>query len=111
MRTEKCELQPYMLSLTYQDAVSKFRLRVNCVETVKTHWKKVPGYEDDLWSCWECPGTALDSTSHISRCRKYADLRTDLDIKSDKDCVLFFQRVIERRLAQPEDEESFKSPY
>ena len=105
MMEEKCQLQPYMLLLSYDDAVVKFRLRVNCLQTVKTHWKNDPKYEEDQWSCWECPGVALDSTKHISRCEKYADLRADLDIQTDQDCVLFFNRVLERRLTQLEESE------
>ena len=92
---EKCEVQPYMKTLSYDDALMKFRLRADMVDTVKCHWKSEPKYEDELWSCWHCPAT--DRSSHIRCCREYADLREDLDLSKDDQLATFFRRVIERR--------------
>ena len=103
LKEEKCDIQPYMKNMKYEDALLKFRLRADMVETIKCHWKNDQKYETDRWSCWHCPAT--DQTSHIQRCAEYADLREDLSLDNDKHLVTYFRRVIERRMETFEDVE------
>ena len=75
LKDEQCVIQDYMMNLKYDDAILKFRLRADMVQTVKCHWKNDPQYEADGWSCWHCPAT--DQTTHIQQCSEYANMRKD----------------------------------
>ena len=100
---EKCEVKDYMKELPYNGAIVKFRLRAKLFPTIKSHFKNNREYEEDLYSCPEgC--VAVDTTRHIERCPKYADLREGFCLDRDSDLVSYFQLVLERRRKTEEDE-------
>ena len=100
---EKCEVKDYMKELPYNGALVKFRLRAKLFPTIKSHFKNNREYEEDLYSCPEgC--VAVDTTRHIERCPKYADLREGFCLDRDSDLVSYFQLVLERRRKTEEDE-------
>ena len=100
---ENCEVKQYIKDLPYSQALLRFRIRADMVPTVKTHWKSDPGYEADLWTCWACPQPVTDTTSHIKRCPEYSDLRENLELDRTEHLVIYFQKVIDRRLSEQDD--------
>ena len=98
-------LKDYMKSLTYKDAILRFRLRAKICETVKTQWKGTKEFEEDLYSCWHHPFQRIDQSSHIERCIHYSSLKEGLSLDRDDHLVLFYRRVIEKRKEEQRERE------
>ena len=69
-----------------------------------------PKYREMQLQCIACRlaekpvSDSKDTEEHVMSCNAYADLRTDLNLDTDKGLVTFFQRVIERRSEVKVDE-------
>ena len=102
LKHEDFELKPYMKSLPVKEALVNFRLRGRVLHTIKTHFKSDKKFTSELWTCEGC-SSSLDTSHHILRqCASYEDLRQDLDLEKEKDIIIFFQRVLQRR-GNPDD--------
>ena len=89
-------MKDYIKELTYDQALTKFRLRAKVLPTVKTHFKCDKNFTRDLWSCSEC--SLLDTSNHLlNLCPKYEDLRKGKNFDNEEEVVIFFHEVIERR--------------
>ena len=95
-------IKPYMKSLSYRDAVLKFKMRARVIKTVKTHFKNDKNFTSELWSCLNC--SSLDTSFHIlHQCPIYENLRKDMNIDNDEEVVDFFRKVIQRREEKEDD--------
>ena len=95
-------IKPYMKSLSYRDAVLKFKMRARVIKTVKTHFKNDKNFTSELWSCLNC--SSLDTSFHIlHQCPIYENLRKDINIDNDEEVVDFFRKVIQRREEKEDD--------
>ena len=95
MSEEKCEIKPYMKELNLADARLKFGLQAKMTRTVQMNFKGDPKFTKNHWKCqnWFSP----DTQDHILRCPCYQHLRIGKDLKSNKDIVEYFRKVIKIR--------------
>ena len=97
LKNEDFELKTYMKSFPVNQALVKFRLRGRVLHTIKTHFKSDKRFTSELWT-WEGCSSSLDTPHHnLRQCASYEDLRQDLDLENEKDVIIFFQRVLQRR--------------
>ena len=93
---EKYCIKDYFSELNVEEARIKFRIRSSMMRTVKMNFSSDPKFRQDLWECQHC--SYRDTQSHIIlTCPAYEHLRVNKNLESDKDLVLFFQEVLERR--------------
>ena len=101
---EKFEMKDYFYSLNIKDSRMCFRMKNFLVPTVKLNFKNDKKFKATKWLCDDCFSDGqnqgnLDSQDHImNHCSANEDLREGLNLQDNKDCVRFFQLVIQRRL-------------
>ena len=101
---EKFEMKEHFYSLNIQDSRMCFRMKNFLVPTVKSNFKNDKKFKASKWLCDDCSVTdgttrgSMDSQDHIlNHCPANEDLRKGLNLQDNKDCVKFFQQVIQRR--------------
>ena len=101
---EKYGKKEYMNTLSYDQAVMYFKLRAKVCNTIKTHFKNNKEFEEDIYSCWDCSSSILDTSSHLKNCFHYEECKESLDLERTDHLVTFFQRVIKKREDEEESE-------
>ena len=124
---EKFELKSYFKEMDIQQSRLNFKIRCYMTPTIRLNFKSDPKFKSEKWVCTDCVTEDVgscdgilqtgsdqvivemsskklrgfpDSQEHqMFHCQGNADLREGKDIAgNEKDCVLFFQQLIQRRL-------------
>ena len=94
-KDEDYKIRSYFETMNLHECRTMFGLRSMMTQTIKSHQMNNKSYANKLWQC-ECG--AIDSISHVKRCKVFGNLRESLDIENnDKDLVKYFQEVIKIR--------------
>ena len=92
--------------MNVNDARTLFAARAHMLRTVQFNFKHKPEFMDNDHKC-KCKED--DMQEHLATCGAYAHLREGLEIeKSDKDLVIYFQRVIRERETEARFHETFR---
>ena len=95
LSSEKFEAKEYLKTLNLPDARLRFATRSKMTKSVQMNFKGDPKCARNLWKCQDC--LTPDTQEHILRCPSYLHLRTNKDMKKDKDLVDYFRKVISIR--------------
>ena len=100
---EEYGLKSYLKSMTLLESRTFFAARSHMLRTVQMNYKHNPEY---LANSHKCLCGEDDHQSHLVLCPSYSHLREGLDLAgSDKDLVLYYQRVISEREEKENREE------
>ena len=88
-------MKPYLSSMNLSECRTFFAARSRMLRTIQMNYKHNPEYIANNHKCF-CGED--DHQSHLTSCPSYSHLRDGLDLTgSDRDLVLFYQRVIRER--------------
>ena len=78
--------------MTLGDARLMFALRSKMTRTVQMNYKGDPEFRKNGWKCVGCGEPDLQE--HVVSCSAYGHLRSNLDLRTDKDMVKYYKEVI-----------------
>ena len=94
LKSEDCAMKDYMRSKSLQEVCDIFRTRTNLVEGFKGNFKNL--YKNSNLNCVGC-GQEVDDQAHATQYPAYDDLREGINLQHDRDLVVYFRKVMQRR--------------
>ena len=96
----------YFYNLDLEGVRTRFRISSKMFPTIRKNFSRK--YQNQTLTCPACSNLQeekyLDTQDHVlTVCSAYSDLRNDLDLSEDKDLVIFFKNVLERRIEEGHD--------
>ena len=96
----------YFQNLDLEGVRARFRISSKMVPTIRKNFPRK--YQNQTFTCQACSNLqeekCLDTQDHVlTACSAYSDLRNEFNLNEDKDLVVFFRNVLERRLDQGQD--------
>ena len=90
---EEFGVKPYVKNLTVPEARNIFKMRSSMMMNVKMNYMSDAKNVASMWLCNSCR-TSIDSMGHVLWCPSYQHLRSDKDMKDDKDLASYLHSVI-----------------
>ena len=97
---EEFGLKKYFSYLNLEQARIKFRERMKCMVTCKTHFPSEPQFIKDMLQCPEPECSKIDVLDHWKFCSAYDYLKQGRNFSRDVDLIEFYRAVISHREAQ-----------
>ena len=93
---DEFKLQDYMKSKSLKDIRELFRIKTR-MNHLRANFPGKPGCKaEGGMDCIGC-GESIETNSHVTNCKSYADLLVGRDLSKDADLVQFFRDVMSRR--------------
>ena len=99
LSTESFELKPYFKDLKLSLARVKFRERVNCMTSCRSHF---PSDQTNIREVFQCPEelcSKIDTLNHWRECHAYEHLRKGKSLSVETELLEYYKRIIEHRLS------------
>ena len=95
MQSENFKTKDYLREMDMNKARINFKIRTEMLN-FKFNYKSDPKHSACLWNCDSCQ-SAIETQDHILWCPSYSELREGKNLKSDKDIIEYFDKVLKIR--------------
>ena len=95
MQSKNFKTKEYLREMDMNKARINFKIRTEMLN-FKFNYKSDPKNSACLWNCDSCQ-SAIETQDHILWCPSYSELREGKNLKSDKDIIEYFDKVLKIR--------------